>query len=304
MIYKLTSVKTVIAKVFTDLDLKEGDHRVSDMIEWASEAVEKIGSFTSMAIKVTGKDDNPILTVANFQTMLPYDFHRLVQAAYSQNAAGPFYPMRRATGSMDYGSSLNSTSTLSQDNVSDMEIIILVQSLYDYTYEQALAFVNNYPEKTTMLSYLLDEKRKGTDYTGGTDNTNDFIYSITNNYMKLNVETGYIMLSYQAVPTDAEGYPLIPDVASYLEAIYWYINMKLMYPQWKLGQVRDAVYYDARRSWNYYCKQAYGDAMMPDADMMESVKNAWLRLVPNINEHDTFFNTLGEGEQVWNHNRA
>ena len=180
MLYKLTSVKTVIAKVFTDLELKEGDHRVSDMIEWAGEAVEKIGAFTSFKTKVAGKDDNPILVVTNYQTALPYDFHSLVQAAYSENSAGPFYPMRRATGSMDYGSSLNSLTAVSVENVSSQEIIILVQSLYDYTYEQALAFVNNYPEKTSQLSYLLDQKRKGTDFTGGTDNTKDFIYTITN----------------------------------------------------------------------------------------------------------------------------
>ena len=106
------------------------------------------------------------------------------------------------------------------------------------------------------------------------------------------------------MPVDAEGYPMVPDVASFHEALYWYINMKLMYPQWTAGQVRDAVYYDARRSWNFYCKQAYGDAMMPDADQMESVKNTWLRLVPSINEHSNFFSTLGEQEIVWNHNKA
>lgn len=52
MIYKLTSVKRVIAKVFTDLDLKEGDHRITDMIEWASEALLKIGAFPQFTTKV------------------------------------------------------------------------------------------------------------------------------------------------------------------------------------------------------------------------------------------------------------
>ncbi len=303
MLYKYVSVKQVIAKVFTDLDLKEGDHRISDCIEWAGEAVEKIGSFPSFINKVTGKDDIPILEVANYQTVLPHDFHRLIQAAYGETASGPFYPMRRATGSMDWGNTLNSESGVDVDNVSDNDLVVLVQELYDYTYAQALAFLNSYPEKGSQLSYLLNEKRKGKSASGGTDNTVDFTYTVTNNYIKMNTETGYIMLAYQAIPTDADGYPMIPDAASYAEAIYWYINMKLMYPQWKLGQVRDAVYYDARRSWNFYCKQAYGDAMMPDADQMESVKNAWLRLVPNINEHDTFFNTLGEQEVIFNHNR-
>ena len=53
------------------------------------------------------------------------------------------------------------------------------------------------------------------------------------------------MLSYQAVPVDSDGYPMIPDNESFEEAIYWYINMKLTYPDWKMGRV-DAVYYDTR----------------------------------------------------------
>ena len=303
MIYKLTSVKRVIAKVFTDLDLQEGTHRVTDMIEWAGEALEKIGSFPQLTNKVTGKDTIPILELEGYQCLLPTDFHRLIQVAYSDSETGPFYPMRTATGSMEYGSELNTTSSDSLFNVSDSELVILVQRLYDYTYQEALDFINDNPEKADALTQLIDDKRTYKGQTAGTSTTTDLIYHINNNYLKANVEEGYIMMSYQAVPTDAEGYPMIPDVASFQEALYWYINMKLMYPEWKLGRVRDAVYYDARRSWNFYCKQAYGDAMMPDADQMESIKNSWIRLVPNINEHDTFFSTLGEKEVVWNHNR-
>lgn len=304
MIYKLTSVKRIIAKVFADLDLQEGDHRVNDMIEWAGEALEKIGSFPQFINKVTGKDDIPISTLNNYQCVLPNDFHRMIQLAYAENEQGPFYSMRRATGSMEYGSELNDSSTVDAANVSDSEMVILVQELYDLTYQEALTWINNNPTKVSQLTYLLDEKRTGAKTMGGTTNTTDYVYHVTDSYIKTNVETGYLMMSYQAIPTDAEGYPLVPDVASFHEAIYWYINMKLMYPQWKLGQVRDAVYYDTRRSWNFYCKQAYGDAMMPDADQMESVKNAWLRLVPNINQHDEFFSTMGEQEIIWNHHKS
>jgi hypothetical protein len=109
------------------------------------------------------------------------------------------------------------------------------------------------------------------------------------------------MLTYQAIPTDTEGYPLIPDTASFKEAIYWYINMKLLYPEWKQGKVRDIVYSDAKRSWAYFCKQAYGDAMLPDRPQLESFKNSWLRLIPNIHEQDTDFAHLGQQQIVYNH---
>ena len=110
------------------------------------------------------------------------------------------------------------------------------------------------------------------------------------------------MLSYNAIPTDDDGYPLIPDNIGFIDAIYWYIVMKLYYPMWKIGKIRDAVYYDARRSWNFYCKQAYGNAMMPDSGQLEALKNSWLRLVPEINEQKGFFSTLGQEQRIYNKN--
>lgn len=298
MIYSLTSVKKVVAKVFRDLDLKEGDHRLSDMIEWAGEAMEGIGAFPSFVTKVTGKDDVPILELSNYQARLPYDFHRLVQVAYSTSATGPFYPMRYATGSFDYGSTINQESGV-DDLAPTNDLTTLAMDLYDLTYAQALQKLNDEPEIRSRLNFLLSQDTVTTQ-VGETSETTDYTYTITNNWIKTNAATGYLMMSYQAVPTDADGYPLIPDTKSFREALYWYIVMKVRYPEWAEGRVRDAVYYDAKRSWNFYCKQAYGDAMMPNPDQMESIKNTWLKLVPEINHHSTFFNTLGQQEEVYN----
>jgi len=307
MIYKTTSVKSVIAKVFTDLNLEEGTHRLSDMIEWAGEALEKIGAFPSFVNKVTGKDDIPLLVMENYQVNLPYDFHKMIQVAYSTSENGPFYPMRYATGSFDWGSELTETDSDLGTVYPESAIVTLAMSLYDLSYEDALAKINNEPATKALLNSMLtqmgenDTTRSATSFI---DTTLDYTYLITPNYIKANVETGYIMLAYQAVPTDGEGYPLIPDEASFLEAIYWYINMKLLYPEWKGGHVRDAVYYDARRSWNYYSKQAYGNALMTNKDQMESIKNTWLRLVPEINEHNSAFSTMGESQLIHNHNKT
>ena len=101
MVYKTHSVQKVIAKVFTDLQLQEGDHRISDMIEYAGEAVEKIGAIVQFENKVTGKEDLPLLELSNYQAVLPFDLHKISQVAYSASPSGPFYPMRRASGSID-----------------------------------------------------------------------------------------------------------------------------------------------------------------------------------------------------------
>jgi hypothetical protein len=304
MIYKTTSVKRVIAKVFTDLDLQEGEHRVSDMIEWAGEALEKIGAFPSFINKVTGKDNNPILEVSNYQVKLPCDFHSMIQVSFSENITGPFYPMRYGTGSFDYGKVLN-TDTTTTATFPESSIVTLAMTLYNLDYEDALTKINTEPITKSNLNGLLNQMSANPNAVqteGYINTTSDYTYIITSNYIKTNIKDGYIMMAYQAIPTDDSGYPLVPDDVDFLEALYWYITMKLLYPQWKQGSVRDQVYYDARRSWNYNCKKAYGNAMMPNVDQLESIKNSWLRLVPELNEHATGFSTLGERQQIYNAN--
>lgn len=306
MIYKNTSVKEVIAKVFTDNDIQDGTHRISDMIEWAGEALERIGAFPQFVNKVTGKDDIPLLTISDYQAKLPSDFYKLIQVAYSSSTTGPFYPVRYATGSFDYGSAYNSeqSSTVDAQTVaSTSDIVSLAMSLYNLDYDDALAKINGDQAVRELLSSMLTSSSTGTSaIDSNMDTTTDITYIITSGYIKTNVKDGYLMIAYQAIPTDTDGYPLIPDDASFKDALYWYITMKLLYPEWKGGRVRDAVYYDARRSWNYYSKQAYGNAMMPDQEQMESIKNTWNRLIPVILEHDSGFSTLGERQVIYNNN--
>src|SRR5208283_4359049 len=99
MIYNLVSVKKVISKVFTDLDLEEGNHRIADMIEWCGEGLKKIGAFPQMVTKVAGKEGIPSIQIQDYQAKLPEDLYTINQVAYSHHSRGPFYPVRYATGS-------------------------------------------------------------------------------------------------------------------------------------------------------------------------------------------------------------
>lgn len=301
MVYNLTSVKRVIAKVFSDLDLKEGDHRVSDMVEWSGEALEKIGGFPTFETKVCGKDGVPLLEIVNYQTKLPCDFHNMIQVGYASVSTGPFYPLRYATGSFDAGSTIND-STTTDYIAAESDLVMLCMELYSLDYADALVKINTEPYTKTLLTSLL-QPSNAVAAANSISSTTDYTYIIKHGYVKTNIETGYLMMAYQAVPTDTEGYPMIPDNQSFIEAVYWYIVMKLLYPQWVGGQIRDAVYADAKRSWNFYCKQAYGNVMMPNgAEQMESIKNTWHRLVEEFNEHDSFFSTMGQEQIIYNPN--
>jgi hypothetical protein len=39
---------------------------------------------------------------------------------------------------------------------------------------------------------------------------------------------------------------------------------------------------------------------MPNADEIESIKNTWHTLVPELTEHDTFFSVIGDRQDIYN----
>jgi len=304
MVYNFTSVKRVISKVFTDLDLKEGDHRIVDMIEWAGEAVKKIGGFPTLITRVAGKGGFPALVIENYQAKLPSDIVTVNQVAFSTTENGPFIAMTYAAGSFDAGIPFDKVSTTTSGDVvyPESELVRVAMELYSESYVDATARLNGDAALKDFISGFMGNGA-GTPTRDMGSLSNTYTYVITPGYIKTNAKTGYLMISYQAVPVDEDGFPMIPDDESFEEAIYWYINMKLTYPAWKEGRVRDAVYFDTRSSWNFYRKQAYANVLMPNVDQLESIKNAWVRLVPEIDEHSTFFAGLNNRQIIYNQNK-
>ena len=122
---------------------------------------------------------------------------------------------------------------------------------------------------------------------------------------------GFIKLAYKAIATDERGYPLIPDLSSYQEAIYWYVVMKLSFPKFISGKLsgstskyaskyaRDTYFY-IQQQWNFYRNQAYAEAMMPTADDMQNIKNDWNKLIPDWDGDDTFFKNINKEQLTYN----
>lgn len=310
MTYNLVSVKRVIAKVYTDLGLQEGEVPVSDMIDWAAESLEKIGAPTVLTTKITGKEGIPLTPITNYQAQLPLDYFSIMQVAYTNSATGSdtFMPMKYSAGSFeerqgmtaDATNTFISSSTAAISYVTTDDLLDLVVRLYDLTYAEALEKLNTEPEIESVLRSLIGNPPESSlSYDRNTVNIDQLEYVLTPGYIKTNVREGYLMIAYKAVPTDEDGFPMIPDNASFMDAVYWYINMKIKYIQWSQGKIRDIIYQHAEQKWNFYVKQAYGRAMMPATlDEMESLKNAWVRLLPVTNAADSFFKYIDQQESL------
>jgi hypothetical protein len=163
-------------------------------------------------------------------------------------------------------------------------------------YQTALEILNTNQNVRTLLTNLVNKHNHGTEgYL--------MQYSIKPGFISTSPRMGYVRLSYDAIPLDTDGYPMVPDMISYIEAIYWYIVMKLKYPEYLSGKMQRQIYYDIRNSWNFYCKQAYGESLMPNQDEMENIKDEWNKLMPEMNSNIDFYSSVGKRQNIKNFNR-
>lgn len=112
--------------------------------------------------------------------------------------------------------------------------------------------------------------------------TEEFI--ITGGYIKTSIEEGKLLISYQEVATDKDGFPLIPDDYSFDQAIYWYIVHKLM--EGGFEHPAKIHYFDARNLWLNYCTQARNAANYPDSAQYEKFQKMWVGLLPPTSVYD------------------
>jgi hypothetical protein len=316
MIYNFISAKQIVAKVMADLDLSEESFRISDAMEWIAEGIEKIGSVKQLKRKTTGVDGIEPLIVTGYQAQLPSDMFRMNQAMFSINPNGPWYPMSVATGSFNQWSDETSGDRIVDGLSANTVLISVLRSIYDdmsnnfeYTWYNELEFED---AKKLMLGdssasiAMRNNIKSMLKYSNLTTNMArdiGFKYTLKPGYIQTNMKDGYIRLSYDAVYTDESGYPMVPDLISYTEAIYWYVTMKLKYPEYLSGKLNREIYYDIRRSWNFYCKQAYGESMMPTGDEMETIKNVWTKLIPDVYANENGYANIGEPQITKNLNR-
>lgn len=304
---RMISSASVVAKVIADLDLKEDQIRITDIREWIMEGILKIGAVQQYEHKVA------ILPIECHQVALPCDLYKLGQVAFSFCNGGGWLPMRKATSSFGVFHDRECSNEPCM-LIPDTAMFPLVKNMFNLnTDREALEKLNEDTNLRQTLSILLNQWTVGTvngkfvpgvvDHRDGTMFSNELQYTTKPGYINTCMPRGFVKISYYAIYTDEDSMPMIPDLESYKECLYWYITMKLMYPKKLKGQISQGDYYDIRNSYNFYRKQAYAEAMMPTVDDLASVQNSWLKLYPEIDAHDTFYSTVGERQDIYNQNR-
>jgi len=312
-VYKNISSKMIIRKVMRDLKPNNAEW-IDDSIEWIGEALEHIGAASQLCQKQC------VIDIKDHKGCLPGDLYFINQVAVSSSVT----PSTRdeldtlTTQVRELRADIGEyNKTLEQDVANSSTITEAVVDKYDTQYKANVAELRELISRITVLEGIYFNTSNGgaglepLSYSASTfhksmhcDNcVNEFSnhkesYIVNCDYIKTSFPTGKICLSYTAFPIDEDCYPMVPDDISYKEAMFWYI-----YKQMLLGgydKPNNKIDYNfADQKWRYYCTQARNAANYPDIDRYESYMNQWVRLVPDINRHAAFFETLNDRETLY-----
>ena len=131
----------------------------------------------------------------------------------------------------------------------------------------------------------------------GVDTTNkNYLYTIKGNTIHTALNEGKLILSYLSLPVDEEGYPTIPDMASYIRALELYIKKKWFTILFDLGKLNVSIFNNVRTEYAWAVGQAQTELIRPSTDEMQAFTNMWTSLLPRSDAHKHGFATLGSKE--------
>ena len=292
-----------------DLDSTEARQRTTDIREWIFEAIDKIGAPMQYINRESGTEGLPILKIQDYQVPIPSELQILDAVAYSENPEGPWIPMSTMTNIFKdprKNKPLPDVKVMHDPaNMAIPEPAVIVERHREHN-----PMMYKMPTSQSQLYTVNGMKYWKKSFIDG--NVNKPEYFIKPGWIVTNQKHGYIKLAYKAIAVDERGYPLIPDLTSYQEAVYWYVVMKLTFPKFMSGKLggsnnskyaakyaRDTYFY-TQQQWNFYRNQAYAEAMMPTADDMQNIKNDWNKLIPDWDGDDTFFKHINKEQLTYN----
>ena len=253
--YKFISSKEVIGKVFRDLKPTDSSWTM-DAVEWIGEALDFIGYHGAFEKKAE------TVTVADFRAPFPCDLYALRAVEYQGRA------LVEGTSTAGYDTD---RTTLSTPNTSG-------------TITTAAVFQTDPNDPDTAQQGSTTNRGQGTEY-----------YLMNAGYIVTSFEAGDIKLHYTAYPTDADGFPMVPDNIYVKQALEWYIIRQMMMG----GYVHPVFNWQvADQKWGHYCVAAGNDMMYPSIDKMESMKNMFVRMIPNMNAHSDFFDGMENQQRL------
>ena len=266
-IYRQISSKAIIRKVMRDIKPNNANW-IDDAVEWIGEALDHIGASAQLVQKQRA------LTIKDHKVLMPTDLYYINQVATSggigatrDSELDTLTTQVRALKDVikDYNTTLENDVANNSANITNADL-----AKYDTQYKSNVTELRELISRITVLENI---------YFGSSANLTPLSYGASTFHASMHCDG------------------CINEFSISKEAMFWYIFKQLLLGGYD-KPTNKIDYAFADQKWQTYCTQARNSATFPSIDKYASFMDQWVRLVPDINRHETFFETLNDRESL------
>ena len=129
-------------------------------------------------------------------------------------------------------------------------------------------------------------------------------YNIKGRYIYTTFRYGKVQVAYRAIPVDQDGFPLIPDLPVFLNALELYIKWRAFVVLFDQQKITPQILQHTEKDYSAAVAQLNSEMALPDYAEMENITNMINQLIPSVHEYSRAFNTLGDHTHLNNLGRG
>lgn len=107
---------------------------------------------------------------------------------------------------------------------------------------------------------------------------------------------GKVEIAYKAIPVDDDGFPLLIDNETYLNALEAYIKVKVFTVLFDTGKIQSGILSNAQTEYAWAARQVMMEFTMPSMSEMESISRYLNTMIKPTTLFDKGFKNLGDRE--------
>lgn len=109
---------------------------------------------------------------------------------------------------------------------------------------------------------------------------------------------GAIQVAYKAIPTDEDGFPLLLDNETYLDALEAYIKKQVFTVKFDQQKISASVLQNAQIDYAVAARLLQSEMTLPSPSEMRTLSAIWNTMIPKAREFDNGFKNLGDREYL------
>lgn len=107
---------------------------------------------------------------------------------------------------------------------------------------------------------------------------------------------GKVEIAYKSIPVDDDGFPLLIDNETYLNALEAYIKVKVFTVKYDTGKIQAGVLSNAQSDYAWAARQVQQEFILPSVSEMESLTRYLNTMIKPVTSFDQGFKHMGDRE--------